>query len=105
MWRTSSAGLMPIEETAEVGRLLGVGLRIHRDRGIGHHLFQHPDAAAGAQGQGDGIAGTGIELVALALGAAQLQHGPEGAVFDGVDDHPLQLQPAGHQQGQPSGRG
>ena len=71
-----------IEEAAEIGGVFGIGLGIHRDRGIGHHLLQHPDAAAGAQGQGDGIAGPRIELVAAAAWAAELEHGAEGVVLE-----------------------
>ena len=67
-------------------------------------------AAAGAQGQGDGVAGTGIQLKPgrcfgrffgrpIARRLAEFEHGPKGAGFDCVDDHPVKPQPACLQQG------
>jgi hypothetical protein len=51
-----------LEEAPKIGLVDGVCQRIHRNRGVGHHFLQHPDAAAGAHGQGDGIAGPGIQF-------------------------------------------
>ena len=36
------------DKAMEILHLLSIGFGIHRDRGIAHHLLQHPKAAAGA---------------------------------------------------------
>lgn len=82
----------PVEEPAEILLIFRIRFRIHRDRGIRNHLFQHPDGAVGAQCQGNGITGPGVEFRAPPCFVDQLEHGPEGVVLDGMDHHTLQPQ-------------
>ena len=97
-----------IQEATEFVPVFRIRLGIHGDRGLGDHFLQHPDAAAGADGQSNGITGARINLqpviafqitiafivvVCFIIEGLQPQHRAKGAVFDGVDDHPLQPQP------------
>ena len=41
-----------------------VGIAVDGDRGLGHHLFHHPDGGVEAQGDRDRIAGAGVKLPA-----------------------------------------
>ena len=87
-----------LQESAEVLLIFRIRFGIHRDRGIRHHLLQHPDAAGGAQRQSDGITGPGIEFGDLAGAVHQSQNRSEGVVLDGMHDHPLEAQAAGGDQ-------
>ena len=98
-----------IHEAAEVALITRIRLGIHGDRGLRHNLFQHPDSTAGADGQGDGIAGPCVDIEAvepgvrialfsLVIAADELQNGAEGVVLNGVNDHPVQREIASHQQ-------
>ena len=99
-----------IDKPAEVALIPGIGFGIHGDRGLGHDLLQHPDAAAGADRQGNGIAGSGVHidavlrcfclvLITVGIVVAEFQHRAEGVLFDRVNDHPFEGQVASHQQG------
>jgi hypothetical protein len=55
-------GTNRFQEAAKISLVDGVGHRVHWNRGVGHHLLQHPDTGAGAHGQSDGIAGPGIQF-------------------------------------------
>ena len=87
-----------IEEAAKVFLLLLVRFHIDGNRSVGNHLLQHPNAAVGAEGQGDRVAGARVDLAAAAVGMEHFEDRPEGVVLDGVDHHPFQGEAAGLHQ-------